>query len=127
MRYGADIFDWNSVNWKRVIYEVNRLQRRIAKSVMEKKWRKVKSLQHIITNSFYAKLLAVRRIVTNKGSRTAGVDNLIWKTPKQYVEAVKSLKFRGYKAQPLRRIYIKKKNGKKRPLSIVQNCTRADF
>ena len=118
MRYKTHIFDWESAKWKKIIYEVNRLQRRIAKSVIEKKWRKVKSLQHIITNSFYAKLLAVRRVISNKGSKTAGVDNVIWKKPEQYVEAVKSLKFRGYKPKSLRRIYIKKKNGKKRPLSI---------
>ena len=114
----SETIDWDTIIWKKVIYEVNRLQRQIAKSVKEKKWRKVKSLQHIITNSFYAKLLAVRRIISNKGSKTAGVDNIVWKTPKQYVKAVKSLKFRGYQPQPLRRIYIKKKNGKKRPLSI---------
>ena len=125
MRYKTHIFDWNSARWSQIIYQVNRLQNRIAKSVIEKKWRKVKSLQHILTNSFYAKLLAVRRIVTNKGSKTAGVDNIIWKTPKQYIEAVKSLKFRGYKPKPLRRIYIKKKNGKKRPLSIPTLYDRA--
>ncbi len=130
MRYmtyidNSETINWDTINWRKVIYEVNRLQRRIAKSVIEKKWRRVKSLQHIITNSFYAKLLAVRRIVTNKGSKTAGVDNIIWKTPKQYVEAVKTLKFRGYKPKPLRRIYIKKKNGKKRPLSIPTLIDRA--
>ena len=110
MRYmtyidNSETIDWENIEWKKIIYEVNRLQRRIAKSVIEKKWRRVKSLQHIITNSFYAKLLAVRRIISNKGSKTAGVDNIIWKTPKQYTEAVKSLKIRGYKPQPLRRIY----------------------
>ncbi len=123
MRYmtyidNSETIDWETINWRKVIYEVNRLQKRIAKSVIEKKWRRVKSLQHIITNSFYAKLLAIKRVTDNKGRKTPGVDNVIWKTPKQYVEAVKSLKIRGYKPQPLRRIYIKKKNGKKRPLSI---------
>ena len=130
MRYmtyieGSETVNWETINWKKVIYEVNKLQKRIAKSVMEKKWRRVKSLQHIITNSFYAKLLAVKRVTDNKGSKTAGVDNIIWKTPKQYVEAIKSLKIRGYKALPLRRIYIKKKNGKKRPLSIPTLKDRA--
>jgi len=125
MRYMTDINDWRTINWRMVIYEVNRLQNRIAKSVIEKKWRKVKSLQHILTKSFYAKLLAIKRVIQNKGGKTAGTDNVIWRTPKQYLEAAKSLSTRGYKPKPLRRIFIKKKNGKNRPLSIPTMHDRA--
>src|SRR6056297_4340929 len=39
--------------------------------------------------------------------------------------AARSLRRRGYKALPLRRIYIPKKNGKKRPLSIPVMTDRA--
>ena len=119
------ITDWKSIDFKKVIYEVKRLQIRIAKAVRARRWGLVKSLQHILTNSFYAKLLAVYRVVFNKGSKTAGVDNIIWKTEKQYFNAASSLKIRGYKPLPLRRIYILKKNGKKRPLSIPTLKDRA--
>ena len=49
----------------------------------------------------------------------------MWKTPDSKLEAVKKLKRRGYKPQPLRRIYIPKKNGKMRPLSIPTMTDRA--
>nr|MBP6952787.1 group II intron reverse transcriptase/maturase [Alphaproteobacteria bacterium] len=39
-------------------------------------------------------------------------------TPTQKMKAILSLKRRGYKPLPLRRIYIEKKNKKLRPLSI---------
>ena len=99
---------------------------RIAKAVKEGKHGKVKSLQWILTHSYYAKLLAVRRVTTNKGKRTPGVDGIIWSTPRQKMEAANSLRRHGYRAQPLRRIYIPKKHGKKlRPLSIPVMYCRA--
>jgi RNA-directed DNA polymerase len=110
--------DWNSIDWKKVEGKVRELQMRIAKAVREGRYRRVKSLQWLLTHSFYAKLLAVKRVVTNKGKRTPGVDGVIWKTPKQRMQAVNQLKRRGYCPLPLRRVYVKKKSGKLRPLGI---------
>ena len=104
---------------------VRRLQMRIAKATRERRWGKVKSLQWLLTHSFSAKLLAVKRVVQNRGRRTAGVDGKTWTTSKQKLGAVRSLKRRGYRPQPLRRIYIPKKNGKKRPLGIPTMGDRA--
>lgn len=86
---------------------------------------KVKTLQWLLTHSFYAKALAVKRVTSNKGKNTAGVDHELWKTPKGKFEAIDKLKRRGYKPQPLRRVYIPKKNGKLRPLSIPTMTDRA--
>lgn len=123
---GASATDltWNSVNWKQAKVHVNRLQMRIAKAFRDGKPSKAKALQWILTHSFYAKLLAVKRVTNNQGSKTPGVDNKVWRTPKQKMQAALSLKRCGYKAQPLRRVYIPKKNrGKYRPLSIpVMKC-----
>ena len=91
---------------------------RIAKAVKESRWGKVKVLQYLLTRSLAAKLLAVRRVTSNKGRKTPGVDGIIWKDAAAKIDAVLHLKRRGYHPQPLRRIYIPKKNGKKRPLSI---------
>lgn len=91
---------------------------RIAKAVRESKWGKVKALQWMLSHSFYAKLLAVKRVSQNKGSRTPGVDGVVWKSDKAKMEAARSIKRRGYRPAPLRRVYIPKKNGKKRPLGI---------
>jgi RNA-directed DNA polymerase len=117
--------NWKSIDWIMVEEKVRKLQMRIAKAVRERGYRKVKSLQWLLTHSFYAKLLAVKRVVTNKGSKTPGVDGEIWKTPKQRMQAVARLIRKGYHPFPLRRVYIKKKFGKFRPLGIPTMRDRA--
>ena len=116
---------WQTINWQTVQEIVNRLQVRIAKAIKLGRHNRAKALQWLLTHSFYAKLLAVKRVTQNKGKNTPGIDHVIWKTPKQKMEAVNSLKRRGYKASPLRRIYIPKKNGKLRPLGIPTMTDRA--
>jgi RNA-directed DNA polymerase len=117
---------WNSIDWKTVGGAVRRLQVRIAKAVKEKLFRKAKSLQWLLTHSYYAKLQAIKRVTTNKGKRTSGVDGVVWSTSRQKLEAVQLLKRRGYRPQPLRRIYIPKKNRlKRRPLGIPTMTDRA--
>ena len=93
--------------------------------VREGRWGKVKALQWLLTHSFSAKLLAVRRVVRNRGRNTAGVDGCLWRTSRQKLQAARSLQRRGYHALPLRRIYIPKKNGKQRPLGIPCMSDRA--
>lgn len=109
---------WESIPWKTVKYRVRKLQLRIAKAIRLGRQRKAKALQWLLTHSFYAKLLAIRRVTQNKGKNTPGVDHVIWKTSHQKMRAVEKLKRRGYQSLPLRRIHIPKKNGKLRPLSI---------
>jgi RNA-directed DNA polymerase len=116
---------WQTILWSKVIFKVNRLQRRIAKAVKEGRWAKAKALIHLLTKSFYAKLLAVFRVTNNKGGKTPGVDNIVWRHPTDKLNAALNLKTRGYQTKPLRRVYIPKKNGKKRPLSIPVMQDRA--
>jgi RNA-directed DNA polymerase len=117
--------NWTSIKWKKVKKKVQELQMRIAKAVREGKWRLAKSLQWLLTHSFYGRLWAIRRVVTNKGKTTPGVDGAVWNTPKKKMQAVTLLNRRGYRPHPLRRVYIKKKNGKLRPLSIPTMRDRA--
>jgi RNA-directed DNA polymerase len=120
-----DAGKWRKVNWNHTRREVRRLQVRIAKAVLEGRRNKVKALQYLLTRSFHAKLLAVKRVTSNKGKKTPGVDGVLWKTAKARWQAARSLRRRNYKPQPLKRIYIPKKNGKKRPLSIPTMFDRA--
>ncbi len=122
-----DKANWATINWDHARSEVRRLQIRIAKAVKENKWGKVKSLQYqyMLSHSFYAKLLAVKRVTSNKGKKTPGVDGVLWQGARTKLQAVHSLQRRGYRPLPLRRIYIPKKNGKMRPLSIPCMLDRA--
>ena len=118
---------WNEADWPSIRRNVRRLQCRIAKAVKAGRWNKVKALQHLLTRSRAAKCLAVRRVTTNKGRTTPGVDGVVWRGARAKGQALHSLRRRGYKPQPLRRIYIPKKSGstKKRPLSIPTMHDRA--
>lgn len=116
---------WQTINWKAVEQHVLKLQIRIAKAIREGKRGKAKALQWILTHSKAAKLLAVKRVSQNKGSKTPGIDGIIWNTDARRVAAVNQLSRKGYKAKPLRRIYIPKKNGKLRPLGIPCMIDRA--
>ncbi len=118
--------NWKSINWIKVERDVKSLQSRIVKAVKAKHFHKAKALMHLITRSFYGKLLAILRVTTNKGSKTAGVDNIIWDTPLKRWKAIEQLKVKGYKAKPLKRRSIKKKNGKLRNLGIPTICDRAN-
>ena len=118
----SDKSEWQSINWKAIEQNVLKLQMRIAKAIREGK---AKALQWLLTHSKSAKLLAVRRVSQNKGKRTAGIDGIIWNSDAQKLAAVNQLSRKGYKAKPLRRIYIPKKNGKLRPLGIPCMIDRA--
>lgn len=117
---------WKEINWKQAELYVNRLQVRIVKAVQADKWRLVKRLQKLITNSFYAKALAVKRVITNKGKNTPGIDGDIWSTDEDKIQAVYNLTTSSYKAKPLKRTYIEKYGKKeKRPLGIPTMTDRA--
>src|SRR5436305_9155080 len=117
--------DWHQINWRRTERNVRRLQIRIAQATKAGRWGKVKALQRLLTRSFSGKALAVRRVTENQGKRTPGVDNCTWNDPRQKAQALHALKQRGYRPQPLKREYIPKKNGKKRPLGIPTMHDRA--
>ena len=116
---------WHQINWRHAERNVRRLQTRIAQATQAGKWGKVKALQHLLTRSFSGKALAVRRVTENTGKRTPGVDGQTWKTPEQKMTAIRTLRQRGYCPRPLRRTYIPKSNGGRRPLSIPTMQDRA--
>ncbi len=116
---------WKSIDFNKCKLKVRKLQVRIAKAQKEGRYNKVKALQHLLVTSWAAKVLAVKRVTSNKGKRTAGVDHVKWNTDAKKMKAVGTLKRRGYKSLPLKRVNIPKKNGKMRPLGIPTMRDRA--
>ncbi len=121
----TNLQQWASIDWNRMEEKIRTLQARIVKAQQAGRHRKVRSLQWILTRSYAAKLLAVKRVTSNSGKNTPGVDGVIWSTPLSKMKAVRSLRRKGYKPLPLRRVYIPKANGKQRPLSIPSMKDRA--
>jgi RNA-directed DNA polymerase len=117
--------NWHGVDWAKCHGYVRKLQARIVKATKEGRWGKVKALQRLLTTSFSGKALAVKRVTSNKGRNTPGVDGVTWSTPGAKSEGMLSLRRRGYRPAPLRRIYIPKANGKRRPLGIPTLHDRA--
>src|SRR5437764_5264295 len=109
---------WHQMNWAAAHRNVRRLQARIVKATKEGRWGKVKALQHLLTHSFSGKALAVKRVTENQGRKTPGVDKVTWTMPSQKMAAIHQLRQRGYRPQPLRRVYRPKSNHKLRPLGI---------
>jgi RNA-directed DNA polymerase len=109
---------WDLIDWDKQKLIVSRIQARIVKAVKKGLKEKVRSLQRLLANSLASKLLAIKRVMSNRGKRTPGVDNVLIDTPEKRRETLQRLNLRGYKTTPLKRIYIPKKNGKKRPLGI---------
>jgi RNA-directed DNA polymerase len=111
--------EWYAIHWPAIHRNVRRLQVRIVKATKERRWGRVRALQRLLTHSYSGKVLAVRRVTENNGKATPGVDQEIWDTPEKKIQSVHALKRRGYRSQPLRRVYILKSDGKTmRPLGI---------
>jgi len=116
---------WQYIRWDIVMRRVKSLQRRIVKAVKAGRWNLVKVLQGILSRSYAARLLSIRRVTENSGKRTAGIDGQLWGTPKKKMEAVELLRKKGYRAKAVKRIKIPKNNGKMRPLGIPTMLDRA--
>jgi RNA-directed DNA polymerase len=123
---GRALLDWPRINWGACHCRVRSLQRRIVQAVQTGAWRKVKRLSYLLVHSFAARAIAVKRVTKNTGKKTPGVDGELWDTPEKTAHAVARIgRGRGYRPAPLKRIYIPKKNGQQRPLSIPPLGDRA--
>jgi RNA-directed DNA polymerase len=117
---------WQGIPWKKVHRHVFRLQKRIYRATQRGDVRTVHKLQKLLVKSWYARLLAVRRITQdNQGKHTAGIDGAKSLTAPQRWRLAHEIRLDG-KATPLRRIWIPKRGSKtdKRPLGIPTQSDR---
>jgi RNA-directed DNA polymerase len=124
---------WHGINWRAAYRNVRRLQARIVQARQAGKKRQVRALQFIpslrsgqaLARSLGGRALAVRRVTSNRGRHTPGVEGAVWDTPRQKGAAVAELRPRGYRPQPRKRKGIPKKEGRVRYLGIPTLYDRA--
>ena len=111
---------WADIDWATTEEHVHRLQGRIFRAAVAGRLAKVKNLQKLLVRSGSAKMLAIRQVTQqNTGRNTPGVDGVVCNTPQARLHLFNTgLHLRGYRPQPVRRVYIPKSNGKQRPLGI---------
>jgi RNA-directed DNA polymerase len=106
------------------LYRINvsELQGKLAKKATENPEHRFSNLYDLLT---WEPLMAwaFDTLMTNRGSRTAGIDGMDKRTAIRNREAIladlrTALKSRMYEPSPVRRVYISKPNGKQRPLGI---------
>jgi RNA-directed DNA polymerase len=125
------LLDWDAVDWRACEEEVRRLRRRIFKASQEQDWAKVRNLQKLMLRSRSNTLVSVRRVTQhNAGRMTAGVDGEVALTsPARARVAVRVRQSRAsWKPTSVKRVYIPKAKGRRRPLGIpvlMDRCHQA--
>ncbi|MEH1836786.1 MAG: reverse transcriptase domain-containing protein [Nostoc sp.] len=100
--------EWQQINWKTVEKAVMKLQKHIYQASTAGNVALVRALQKRLTHSWFAKLLAVRRITQeNLGRKTAGVDGVKNLKPTQRMKLALNLDITR-KAKSIKRITIPK-------------------
>ncbi|REJ57004.1 MAG: group II intron reverse transcriptase/maturase, partial [Microcystis wesenbergii TW10] len=117
---------WKAINWGKIQRYVFKLQKRIYQAAKSGQDAKVRRWQRLLVKSYYARLLAVRKVTQdNQGKKTAGVDGMIAVSPEQRLNLTEEIKGT-LKAKPLRRVWIPKPGrDEKRPLGIPTIKDRA--
>jgi RNA-directed DNA polymerase len=120
------MYEWKDIPWRKLERMVFKLQKRIFQASRRGDVKTIRRLERLLTNSWYAKLLAVRRVTQdNRGRKTAGIDGVKSLTPAERIKLAEELKIRS-KALPTRRIHIPKPGtNEKRPLGIPTMQDRA--
>jgi RNA-directed DNA polymerase len=117
---------WQDVPWKQGHRHVFRLQKRMYQATQHGQVRTAQTLQKLWIKSWYARLLAVRRVTQdNRGTHTAGIDGMKVLSPRQRWHRAATRRLDGT-ATPLRRTWMPQRGSpEKRPRGIPTQGDRA--
>ncbi len=116
-----DVFDWEAIDWHAQEDNVRQLRQRIFKATQDGDLKRVRNLQKLMLRSRSNTLVSVRQVTQrNAGRKTAGVDGVVVVTNPGREELAEYLQRQTPpgRAQPVKRVFIPKANGKQRPLGI---------
>ena len=131
MQTQADLWGRGSgIDWPNTTKTVRDLRQRIFRATRQGNVTRVRSLQCLMLKSRANAALSVRQATqTNQGRNTPGVDNLVAITPRDRTKLINLLCGKEvWKVKPVRRVYIPKSDGRKRPLgipTIADRCMQA--
>src|SRR5918994_2708433 len=120
--------DWDAVQWRTVDKDVRRLRQRIFAASQAGDLNKVRNLQKLMLRSRANALHSVRRVTEqNAGRTTAGVDGNVAVTAQDKADLADWVQRRAqpWTPWPVKRVYVPKKNGRRRPLGIPAIADRA--
>jgi RNA-directed DNA polymerase len=123
-----DASAWLSVDWQRAEDEVRRLRQRIFTATQAGDLARVRNLQKLMLRSRSNALMSVRRVTEiNAGRETAGVDGRTVLLASQKAALADWAQHRpaSWTPRPVKRVFIPKANGRKRPLGIPVIADRA--
>jgi RNA-directed DNA polymerase len=123
--------DWDAIEWRTEEDNVRRLRQRIFAASRDGDLKRVRNLQKLMLRSRSNARVAVRRVTeVNAGRRTAGVDGIRVVESQQKADLVEWMRHRAapWTPWPVKRVYVPKSNGRRRPLGIpviADRCLQA--
>src|SRR5438105_4067699 len=120
--------DWLSIDWRRVTDDVRRLRQRIFTATQAGDLARVRNLQKLMLRSRANALMSVRRVTEiNTGRKTAGIDGKTALLASEKAALADWVQHRSgsWTPRPVKRAYVPKANGRRRPLGIPVIADRA--
>ncbi|WP_109505620.1 group II intron reverse transcriptase/maturase [Nocardioides speluncae] len=123
--------DWDAIDWRSQEDDVRRLRQRIFAASRDGDLKRVRNLQKLMLRSRSNARVAVRRVTEiNAGRKTAGVDGVRVVDAQQKADLVDWMQRHAtpWSPRPVKRVYVPKSNGRRRPLGIpviADRCLQA--